>query len=39
MKEQWAKQTDRWASCNRQSDDQKLSGRKSWSFIAGCMTS
>jgi hypothetical protein len=39
MKRQWAKQTDKWESCNKQADDQKLSGRKSWSFIAGCMTS
>jgi hypothetical protein len=39
MKEQWAKQTDKWADCNKQSHDQKLSGRKSWSFIASCMTS
>jgi hypothetical protein len=39
MKGQWAKQTEKWASCNKQSDDQKLTGRKSWSFIASCMTS
>jgi hypothetical protein len=36
---QWAKQTDKWAGCNKQAEDQKLSGRNSWSFIAGCMTS
>jgi hypothetical protein len=39
MKGQWAKQTEKWASCNKQADDQKLTGRKSWSFIASCMTS
>ena len=39
MKRQWAKQTDKWAGCNKQADDQKLSGRESWSFIASCMTS
>jgi hypothetical protein len=39
MKGQWAKQTEKWASCNKQSDDQKLTGRKSWSFVASCMTS
>jgi hypothetical protein len=39
MKGQWAKQTDKWAGCNKQAEDQKLSGRNSWSFIAGCMTS
>jgi hypothetical protein len=39
MKVQWAQQTDKWESCNRQADDHKLIGRKSWSFIANCMTS
>jgi uncharacterized protein HemX len=39
MKGQWAKQKEKWADCNKQSTDQKLSGRKSWSFIASCMTS
>jgi hypothetical protein len=39
MKGQWAKQTDKWASCNKAADDQKLDGRESWSFIANCMTS
>ena len=39
MKGQWAKQTEKWTSCNKQADDQKLTGRESWSFIANCMTS
>ena len=39
MKQQWAKRTDKWASCNKEADDQKLSGRQGWSFIASCMTS
>jgi hypothetical protein len=39
MKRQWAKQTDKWATCNKQADDQHLSGRESRSFIATCMTS
>jgi hypothetical protein len=39
MKGQWARETDKWASCNKQAEDQKLSRRDSWSFIAGCMTS
>jgi hypothetical protein len=39
MKVQWAKQTDKWAGCNKQADDQKLTGRDSWPFIASCMTS
>ena len=29
MKGQWAKQTDKWESCNKQADDQKLSGTRS----------
>jgi len=39
MKGQWARETDKWASCNRQAEVQKLGRRDSWSFIAGCMTS
>jgi len=39
MKGQWAKQKEKWADCNKQSQDQKLTGRKSWSFISSCMTS
>jgi hypothetical protein len=36
---QWAKEKDKWADCQKQSKDQKLTGRKSWSFLASCMTS
>jgi hypothetical protein len=39
MKRQWSKQTVKWTSCNKQADDQKLIGRKSWTFIASCMNS
>jgi hypothetical protein len=39
MKRQWSKQTVKWTSCNKQADDQKLTGRKSWTFIASCMSS
>jgi hypothetical protein len=35
----WAKEKDKWADCRKQSKDQKLTGRKSWSFLASCMTS
>jgi hypothetical protein len=28
----------KWADCRRQAKTQKLSGRKSWSLIATCMT-
>jgi hypothetical protein len=38
-KAQWAKEKDKWADCQKQSKDQGLSGRKSWSFLASCMTS
>lgn len=35
----WAKEKEKWADCEKQSKEQKLSGRKSWSFLASCMTS
>jgi hypothetical protein len=38
-KVQWAKEKEKWADCQKQSKDQKLTGRKSWSFLASCMTS
>ena len=38
-KTQWAKEKEKWADCQKQSKDQKLTGRKSWSFLASCMTS
>jgi hypothetical protein len=38
-KAKWAKEKDKWADCEKQSKEQKLSGRKSWSFLAMCMTS
>lgn len=37
-KVQWAREKDKWAGCQKQSKDQRLSGRKSWSFLASCMT-
>jgi hypothetical protein len=43
-KEKWAKAEKEWAKdkakladCRKQSKDQKLSGRKSWSFLYDCM--
>ena len=33
----WAKDKTKWANCQHQSADQKLSGRKSWSFLYTCM--
>jgi hypothetical protein len=38
-KAKWEKETEKWADCQKQSKDQNLSGRKSWSFLASCMTS
>jgi hypothetical protein len=36
---EWAKEKEKWADCQKQSKDQNLAGRKSWSFLASCMTS
>ena len=38
-KAKWAGEKVKWADCQKQSKDQKLAGRKSWSFQASCMTS
>lgn len=38
-KAQWAKEKEKWADCQKQAQDQNLTGRKSWSFLASCMTS
>jgi len=38
-KAKWSQEHAKWDACNKQATDQKLSGRKSWSFIASCMTS
>jgi hypothetical protein len=38
-KAKWERETDKWANCQKQSKDQDLTGRKSWSFLASCMSS
>ena len=38
-KAEWAAEKVKWADCQKLSKDQKLAGRKSWSFLASCMTS
>lgn len=38
-KKEWIKDKKKWADCRKQSKDQKLEGRKSWSFLYKCMTS
>jgi len=37
-KKEWAKDKAKWASCQKQSSEQKLEGRKSWPFLYKCMT-
>jgi hypothetical protein len=37
-KAKWAKEEAKWADCNKNATDQKLRGRKSWSFLYDCMT-
>jgi hypothetical protein len=37
-KAKWEEETDKWADCQKQSEDRNLTGRKSWSFLASCMT-
>jgi hypothetical protein len=37
MKREWSKDRAKWDACNRQADDQKLTGKASWSFIFDCM--
>jgi hypothetical protein len=34
----WAKDKAKWADCQHQSAEQKLTGRKSWSLLYTCMT-
>jgi hypothetical protein len=38
-KAKWAEEKVKWSDCQKQSTKQKLTGRKSWSFLASCMTS
>jgi hypothetical protein len=38
-KAEWEKEKEKWADCRKLSKDQNLTGRKSWSFLASCMTS
>jgi hypothetical protein len=35
---EWSKDKAKWADCRKKSKDQKLSGRKSWSFLYNCMS-
>jgi hypothetical protein len=33
-----AEEKEKWTDSQKQSTDQNLTGRKSWSFLASCMT-
>jgi hypothetical protein len=37
-KAKWAEERAKWADCQQLATDQKLTGRKSWAFLYGCMT-
>jgi len=37
-KAKWAKEKEKWADCRKQSKEQNLTGRKSWSFLYSCMS-
>jgi hypothetical protein len=37
MTKEWSKDKAKWAACRKKSSDQKLSGRKSWSYLYDCM--
>ena len=37
-KQKWSRNKAKWNACNQDLKDQKLSGRKSWSYLYDCMT-
>jgi len=37
-KKEWSKDKARWTDCRKKSSKQKLTGRKSWSFLYKCMS-
>jgi hypothetical protein len=37
-KAEWVNEKEKWADCQKQAQDRNLTGRKSWSFLASCMT-
>jgi hypothetical protein len=38
MKAKWAKEKVKYADCRKQAKEEKLTGTKSWSFTADCMS-
>jgi hypothetical protein len=37
-KRKWSQDKAKWTACNQDTKDQRLSGRKSWSYLYDCMT-
>jgi hypothetical protein len=37
MVAKWSQEKAKWKDCRKQSKDQKLTGKKSWGFLASCM--
>jgi hypothetical protein len=37
-KTEWVKDKTKWADCQQHAAEQKLTGRKSWSFLYTCMS-
>lgn len=37
-KQKWAQDKAKWSACNQDVKNQKISGRKSWSYLYDCMT-
>ena len=37
-KKEWAKDTTKWANCQKQWNEQKHEGRKNWPSLYKCMT-
>jgi hypothetical protein len=36
-KAKWSKDKAKWNACNKEAEGEKLSGRKSWSYLYDCM--
>jgi hypothetical protein len=37
-KAKWSQEKAKWSGCQKQADQKKFSGRKSWTFLYNCMT-
>ena len=36
-KAKWSQEKAKWSDCQKEADQKKLSGRKSWTFLYNCM--